>query len=48
MNRIVIFLALPVGVLLIVLTFTVLQSWVRGTGLCATWLGGVLPAAYCR
>ena len=48
MNRIVIFLALPVGVLLFVLTFTVLQSLVRGTGLCATWLGIVLPATYCR
>jgi len=45
MNRFVLLLALPVSVLLIILTITILVSWVSGTGLCGTWMGLVLP--YC-
>jgi len=45
MIRIVIMLALPVGILLTVLTVTILLSWVAGTGLCGTWMAPVLP--YC-
>ena len=48
MIRIVIMLALPVSILLIVLTVTILLSWVSGTGLCGTWIASVLPATYCR
>jgi hypothetical protein len=48
MIRIVLMLALPVGILLIFLTVTILLSWVSGTGLCATWMASVLPATYCR
>jgi len=45
MMRIAIMLALPVGVLLIFLTVTILLSWVSGTGLCGTWMAPILP--YC-
>jgi hypothetical protein len=48
MVRIVMLLALPVGILLIFLTVTILLSWVSGTGLCGTWMASVLPATYCR
>jgi hypothetical protein len=43
--RIVIMLALPVGILLTFVTVTILLSWVSGTGLCGTWMAPVLP--YC-
>jgi hypothetical protein len=47
MNRVVIWLSLPVGVLMIVLFYTLLLSWAWGTGLCGTWLARVLPGGYC-
>jgi hypothetical protein len=47
MNRIVIALALPVGILMAVLTYTVFVAWQHGGGLCGTWLVSVLPADYC-
>jgi hypothetical protein len=48
MSRFVMALALPVGVLSVVLTITILMSWVSGTGLCGTWMASVLPANFCR
>jgi hypothetical protein len=45
MMRIVMMLALPVTILMIFLTVTILLSWVSGTGLCGTWMALVLP--YC-
>jgi hypothetical protein len=48
MIRIVLMLALPVAILSIFLTVTILLSWVSGTGLCGTWMALVLPATYCR
>jgi hypothetical protein len=48
MVRIVMLLALPVSILSIFLTVTILLSWVSGTGLCGTWMTSVLPATYCR
>ena len=48
MNRVVIWLSLPVGLLAIVLVYTILLSWVWETGLCGTWLLRLLPAGYCE
>jgi len=45
MNRIVMALALPVGILSAVLTVTIVLSWVQGVGLCDTWMASLLP--YC-
>jgi hypothetical protein len=47
MIRIIIMLAVPLTILLIFLTVTILLSWVAGTGLCGTWMSWVLPASYC-
>ena len=48
MIRIVMMLALPVSIILIFLTVTILLSWVSGAGLCGTWMASVLPATHCR
>ncbi len=47
MNRIVLWLALPVGLLAAALFFTLLLSVASETGLCGTWLARSFPAAYC-
>ncbi len=48
MSRVVLALALPVAVLMIVVTVTILHTWVVGTGLCATWISVILPTGYCQ
>ncbi len=48
MLRVVLALALPVAVIMLIVTVTILQTWVAGTGLCATWISVILPVAYCR
>ena len=47
MNRIVIWLSVPVGLLAALMFYTILLSWVWGTGLCGTWMARVLPPEYC-
>ena len=47
LNRIVIWLAIPVGVLSAAIFITLLLSWAWETGLCGTWMFRVLPSGYC-
>jgi hypothetical protein len=46
-NRLIIWLAVPIGLLAGAMFFTLLMSWVWETGLCGTWLARVLPSEYC-
>jgi hypothetical protein len=47
LNRIVMWMAIPVGLLSAAMFITLLLSWTRETGLCGTWMSWVLPAGYC-
>jgi hypothetical protein len=47
MVRVIIMLAVPLTMLLIFLTVTILMAWVSETGLCGTWMVSVLPVSYC-
>ncbi len=41
--RLIVWLCVPVGLLVIVLTYTLLNSWGMPGGLCATWVAPVVP-----
>lgn len=43
--RLVIALALPVGLISLLATLTILNSWANGGNLCETWMSVALP--YC-
>jgi hypothetical protein len=44
--RLIVWLGVPVGLLAIALTITLLNSWGKPGGLCATWLAPVLSDCF--
>jgi hypothetical protein len=41
--RLVIWLALPVGILGFAVLITIILSWSQGLSFCATWMSAALP-----
>jgi hypothetical protein len=41
--RLIVWLGVPIGLLAIVATYTLLNSWGAPGGICATWLGSIVP-----
>jgi hypothetical protein len=44
--RLIVWLAVPIGVIAAIATATIMVAWAGGAGLCDTWLSIILP--YCR